>query len=322
MGNIIQNSSPVSLKSRTEMRKHRGQGGEISIIFYIFSILILVFAGAAYPQGLVVMAKKVSGELPLDPAGEIWQKAPSLEIPLAAQVMAKPRIYDSKIKSLSIRALHNTKDIAFLVEWADHARDASLDIGEFSDAVALEFPSSNARGKPHFAMGDEENASNIWYWKAAWQERLDGNKSYAAADDFAGGMQAGNPVSRRTSPVENINAQGFGSANEMEKAEVQNITGNGKWQSNKWKVVFKRALTTPESLNVSFKEGGVTPIAFAVWDGISGDRGGRKVVSTWYYVGLETEEKKTIYLYAVIALVAAAGIETGIIFGIRKKRRR
>lgn len=50
----------------------------------------------------------------------------------------------------------------------------------------------------------------------------------------------------------------------MERAEVQNITGSGTWQSGRWKVVFKRALATQENLNVKFREGGVTPVAFAV----------------------------------------------------------
>lgn len=307
---------------RRKIRMGNRKARKICIMFCLFSLLNFLVAGLAYPQGLIIMAKKVSGELPLDPAGEIWQKASPLEIPLAAQVMAKPRIYDSKIKSLNVRAVHNTRDIVFLVEWTDDSRDALLDIGEFSDSVALEFPSFNAKSKPHFAMGDEENASNIWYWKAAWQERLESRKSDTTADETGGGIYPGTAVQKRLSPIENISAQGFGSAKEMERAEVQNITGNGKWQSGRWKVVFKRALATQESLNVKFREGGVTPVAFAVWDGISGDRGGRKVVSTWYYVALETEDKKTVYIYAVMALVAAAGIEAGIIFWIRKKRRR
>lgn len=288
----------------------------------LLSVLcVLLFAGYVHSQGLIVMAKKVSGELPSDPKDGMWGKVVAINVPLVPQVMAKPRIYESKIKELKVRAMHNTKDIAFLIEWEDPSEDSTVDIDKFSDAVALEFPSQTAKEKPHFAMGDKENTVNIWFWKATWQKIVEEEKLYAMVDDFAGGIEAGNHVSKpRATPVENIIAQGFGSATDMEKAGNQNVTGKGLRDGNKWMVVFKRPLSSSEKFEALFKEGGVTPVAFAVWDGSNGERGGRKVVSTWYYVGLETEEKKTTYIYPVIAFVVTAAVLAGIIFLIRKKR--
>ncbi|MFN3395499.1 MAG: ethylbenzene dehydrogenase-related protein [Thermodesulfovibrionales bacterium] len=288
----------------------------------LFSVLcVLLFAGYVQSQGLVVMAKKVSGELPSDPKDGAWGKAVAINVPLVPQVMAKPRIYESKIKELKVRAMHNTKDIAFLIEWEDPTDDSSVDIDKFSDAVALEFPSQTAKEKPHFAMGDKENTVNIWFWKATWQKAVEGERLYAMVDDFAGGIEVGNPVSKqRAIPVENIIAQGFGSATDMEKANNQNVTGKGLRDGNRWIVLFKRPLSSSERFEALFKEGGVTPVAFAVWNGSDGERGGRKVVSTWYYVGLETEEKKTTYIYPIIAFIVTAAILAGIIFLVRKKR--
>jgi hypothetical protein len=302
-------------KSRNRIRDHA------SFVLSITLCLLLFIPGFTYAQGLIVMAKKVSGELPSDPKDGAWGRAVAINVPLVPQVMAKPRIYESKIKELKVRAMHNTKDIAFLVEWNDPTEDYAVDIDKFSDAVALEFPSQTAKEKPHFAMGDKENTVNIWFWKAAWQRGEEEGRLYAMVDDFAGGIEAGNPVSRpRTTPVENIIAQGFGSATDMEKADKQNVTGKGIRDGNKWLVLFKRPLSSSERFEALFKEGGVTPVAFAVWDGSEGDRGGRKVVSTWYYVGLETEEKMTTYIYPVITFLASAAILAGIIFLVRKKR--
>ncbi len=174
-------------------------------IFTLCSFICIFSFGVAYSQGLVIMAKKVSEELPLDPKDKIWTKADVITVPLAPQVMAKPRIYESRIKELKVRALHNTKDIAILIEWEDPTEDAALDIERFSDAVALEFPSQIAKAKPHFAMGDKENIVNIWFWKAAWQKKEEETRLYAMVDDFVPGIEAGNPVSRqRINPVENI----------------------------------------------------------------------------------------------------------------------
>lgn len=285
-------------------------------------VLSLLTAGPAYSQGLVFMAKKITGDLPLDPADGLWKNALSTEVPLAPQVMAKPRIYESKIKVLNVKALHNAREIAFLIEWADQTEDAVTDVDKFSDAVSLEFPSSSASAKPHFAMGDRDNTVNIWYWKAAWQRPQENGKGYATFDDFAGGIEVSNPVSKpRKSPVENIIAGGFGSATDMEKGGLQDISGIGKWQSNRWAVVFKRSMKSEDAFDVSFREGAVTPVAFAVWNGSDGDRGGRKVVSTWYYVGVETEAKKTIYIYPAIGFIAALGAEAGMIIAVRKRRK-
>jgi hypothetical protein len=288
----------------------------------LVSVLCILFiASLAYSQGLIVMAKKVSGELPSDPKDGMWGKAVAITVPLVPQVMAKPRIYESKIKELKVRAMHNTKEVAFLIEWEDPTEDYSVDIDKFSDAVAIEFPSQTAKEKPHFAMGDKENTVNIWFWKAAWQKAVDGEKLYAMVDDFAGGTQVGNPVSKpRATPVENMIAQGFGSATDLEKADIQNVVGKGVRDGNRWMVFFKRLLSSSEKFETVFKEGGVTPVAFAVWDGSERDRGGRKVLSTWYYVGLETEEKTATYIYPVIAFFVSSSVLVGIILLVRKRR--
>jgi hypothetical protein len=267
------------------------------------------------------MAKKVSGEIPLDPAAGVWTGASSIDVRLAPQAMAMPRIYESAVKELSVRAVHNTREIAFRLEWNDRTDDSVIDLDKFSDAAALQFPSSGAVAKPHFAMGDKENTVNIWLWKAAWQKPAPAEKVYATVDDFAPGVQAGNPLSKqRTSPVENIIARGFGSVTDREKAEALTVAGSGAWRSDGWAIVFKRALSTDDADAVRFTEGGVTPVSFAVWNGSEKERGGRKVVSTWYYIGLETEERKTTYFYPLAGFIAALGIEAGIIFGIRKRR--
>lgn len=308
----------MKIRQNAEKRTETNRPLKIGIML---CSMIMLLVSLAYSQGLVVMAKKVIGEIPSDPKDSMWAKAVAINVPLVPQVMAKPRIYESKIKELKVKALHNTKEIAFLVEWEDPTEDSTVDIDKFSDAVALEFPSQTTREKPHFAMGDKENTVNIWFWKAAWQRQQEEGRLYAMVDDFAGGIEVGNPVSKaRPVPVENIIAQGFGSATDLQKADNQNVSGKGVRDGNQWIVLFKRPIASSEKFEALFKEGGVTPVAFAVWNGSEGDRGGRKVVSTWYYVGLETEERTTTYIYPVIALITTSAILAGIIFLLRKRR--
>jgi DMSO reductase family type II enzyme heme b subunit len=65
--------------------------------------------------------------------------------------------------------------------------------------------------------------------------------------------------------------------------ETQQVFGKGTWIDGKWRVVFKRKFKGARG-NARFTRGKLTPVSFAVWDGKDGDAGGRKAVSTWYYV--------------------------------------
>jgi hypothetical protein len=190
-------------------------------------------------------------------------------------------------------------------------------------------------------MGDEENNVNIWYWKSIWQTpkgqtqpteeavkakeytphfRTD-EKTHIFVDDFLTGTLAGNPVSTPgRSPVENLVARGFTTITDNETDKNPKLSGFGQWKSDKWSVVFKRELASNDPFDVTFKEGSVVPVSFAVWNGAEAQRGGQKVLSTWYYVGLETEQKSTVYIYPIIAFLLAAAIEYAMILWIRARR--
>ncbi len=91
-----------------------------------------------------------------------------------------------------------------------------------------------------------------------------------------------------------------------------------------WRVVFTRALTTTDPNDAQFQLGTFPNIAFAVWDGKkleSGDlkeSGSQKAVTSWWYFNAEPPTNYSIYLYGLIAVVVAAGVEYVIIRKVRK----
>ena len=97
------------------------------------------------------------------------------------------------------------------------------------------------------------------------------------------GWGSGNLISAqvRTSPVEDLNAKGFGTLT-SQGASGQNVTGKGIWKDEKWSIVFIRTLDSKEKNDVPLKSGMTIPVAFAVWDGSLGDRNGQKMVTNWY----------------------------------------
>jgi len=280
----------------------------------------------------VVRVKLIQGEVPMDPLAPIWNTIPASEFPTSPQVHWQKRIGQVTVKSIKVRGVHNTKQIAFLLEYADPTQDPA-------DAAALEFMVGDK--KAHFAHGQpmaqvEGGPVNIWYWR---------NDTSGAAD---------------------MNAQGFGT---LKKQARQDVQAKGVWKDEKtkvrfkerklnlrkdakgelmkdpktgdplfdeetkvveqdvtgvWRVVFTRALTTTDPNDAQFQPGTFPNIAFAVWDGKkleSGDlkeSGSQKAVTSWWYFNAEPPTNYAIYFYGLIAVVVAAGVEYVIIRKVKK----
>ncbi|HKZ53841.1 MAG TPA: ethylbenzene dehydrogenase-related protein [Anaerolineales bacterium] len=280
--------------------------------------LVLTFLKVplASSQGVTLIAAQVSGDLPTaDFASPRWAEATAIEVPLSAQNAAKPMLLAAKIRSVTARALHNGRQIAILLEWADETKnDQMVRVQDFRDAVALQFPL--AEGQPFFCMGQQGGDVNIWHWKADWQadiaDRLDQESAYpdmyvdqypfaeasvglavgpATYEDanYLPALAAGNlfAAAEHASPVEDLIAGGFGSLT-SQPAEAQNVQGFGEWRDGKWQVIFSRDLTSTEAEDAKFTLGKVHSVAFAAWDGTNGERNGQKSTSQWVSLQLQS----------------------------------
>jgi DMSO reductase family type II enzyme heme b subunit len=231
-----------------------------ALVFYTLSL-----AGeevAQQPVGGKIAAKRISEDIPGNPEHDVWKQAVAFKIPLML-LWQKP---DSPQRVITVRALSNDSEIAFLMEWKDRTKNSFLDLDAFRDGAALQFP-VQGRSKPAFWMGEGPESNevvNIWFWKADLQEQI--NK----------GTQT-----KSNTPVENLIAGGFGTLTLTGKDSP--VFGKGIWKDGKWSVVFKRSFHGAKG-SANFATGFRSPIGFAVWDGGEGDVGGRKAVSTWYYV--------------------------------------
>ena len=252
---------------------------------------------------VVVKVKLVEGEeLPTEPSDEAWNKATPMELPLAGQILVSPRQWTQSIDAIRVRALYNSSDIAFLLEW-DDSTNKQEDV--FRDAVSVQFPTKipESLKKPYFAMGDSSGAVNLWSWKAYWKE---GFGAIVEAPETEPGT------------VSELNAKGVKNIT-VQPPESQNVTGKGVYQNGRWKVVFKRSLQTEDAKNdLQFEIGKLIPIAFAIWDGSNSDVAGLKSVSSWYYVILEKPVPKTVFIYVLFAIIMGASIEVWFIARLRR----
>ncbi len=259
--------------------------------------------------GTIVKSTFTDAALPNKPDDPMWEAIPSVAIPLAGQVIVKPRWQNPSVYTIFVKSVYNATEVAFLLEWDDKTKnishqepDAGDDTGDsyakvdadknralkLRDSVAIKLPVKSAGGpeKPHLLMGDPLRPINMLQWNSDWQEDTG-----------------------RTSPVEELNAKGSGKPPVAQDNASQTATGSGIWSDGRWKVVVKRSLVTNDKNDVQLTKGKLIPIAFSVWDGSNGEVGLRMSISSWYYLLLSVPANIMVYIYGVGAIGAAVAFE-------------
>lgn len=276
----------------------------------------LAWSPAAPASDFEIVAKHIgSGPLPtLNPNDPKWKSAAEAELWLLPQNMIAPSLIQLTIPWLKVRALCNDTDIAFRLEWPDPTQDYVLDIGGFSDGVAIEFPIGPADPSPFMGHpsqdGQPAGRVHIVHWKATWQVDMD--KGFQGVDqiypnawwdiypflngafpflteqsltaretlNYSPGAYVGNPVSltKRKTPVEELIAEGFGTLTTQPR---QDAWGVGLWRAGKWTVILARPKVSKDAMDSVLPMQGESKMAFAVWNGSDQDRGARKHYFPW-----------------------------------------
>ncbi len=298
----------------------------IRLVLAASLILAVILSFADIPivssQGLTIIAREISDPLPVnDPNSALWQEATAVEIVLSGQNITAPMSSIASVRTLTTRALWNDEQISILVEWEDETlNDQVVRPQDFRDSLALQFPL--VENQPFFCMGQQNGNVNVWHWKADWQadmlSRQDMETIYpnmyvdyypftttenaesVALDEYDDqnyltATAAGNLLAsaERSSSVEDLIAGGFGTLT-SQPADQQNVQGFGHWENGKWRVIFTRSVSSPESEDMNFIPGNIHSIAFAAWDGDNEERNGQKATSQWVSLSLGPETSQVI----------------------------
>jgi DMSO reductase family type II enzyme heme b subunit len=141
-------------------------------------------------------------------------------------------------------------------------------------------------------MGDDENPVHLWRW----------------------GSERNGAIELNANGVDQIEAQG---------ESGQQVTAKLKYDDGQYRLVFKRALSTPDQdLDIQFTPGKFIPLSFFAWDGANNETATRSSLSSWYYMLLEPTTPVTVFLYPFLALLLTGVAEWGFIRRIRKQKER
>ncbi|MCL4747522.1 MAG: hypothetical protein KJZ83_19225 [Burkholderiaceae bacterium] len=310
----------------------------------------LLAARRAHAQQKASLLAKSMAKIPTSPEDPEWENADALDIPLSPQAVVKPRVYETSITGVAVRALYDEDRLALRLEWGDAAEDSMKGGARaFRDALAVEFPSDPKQGIPFFGMGEPDRPVTIYQWKSDWQSNANNDVSekyprmvvdwypfsgrnpgeiaeaanYGAKEadkafltSWAAGNTLGDPVLQAQRSVEKLVARGFGTITPVAD-EQQDGVANAVWKNGKWMAV----LTIPRAQEkFTFARGQTVPVAFAAWDGAKGERGGEKAVSTWYFLSFEQPVSAWTYAAPLLVVAGAAAVEVAGLRGLRARR--
>ena len=260
-------------------------------------------------EGAPIVAKYVEGDLPaMNPRSNAWDDAEAALVPLVAQQIAQPFLEEARVHGLDVRALHNGIEVALLLEWNDDLVDDLDGIRRYHDAVAVQLPVTGGATPPALTMGAPGTPVHILQWRATWQRDIDsGGKTGVdqiypevvhdvmpddvlppeTAQLYWVGREAGNPLSQnvRSTPVEEVVAEGFGSATHLPN---QSARGHGLNEDGRWHVVVA-VPSARAGVGEALAPGTSWPVSFAVWLGSEENRGARKQIANWQTLVLENQ---------------------------------
>ena len=255
----------------------------------------------------VIRAVRVAGDLPGSADDPAWDAAPAMTFRLAPNIIKEPRLFTSLNDMVTVRALYNDSDIALRVDVDDRTYSvpgseleqqyALADVAATRDAIAVQIPAalSGTAEKPYFRQGDKRNPVNMWYWAAPSQD-----------PELPATTEIWDAKGQETAP--------------KPRADSSSLTANGAWRDGRWQVVFRRALETDAPQDLQFSEGVYTPIAFANWDGLNGEKGLRQSFTAWYWILLEPVENPTV-IYGIATLAAAFAALLFVLLAMAARRR-
>jgi mono/diheme cytochrome c family protein len=257
----------------------------------------------------VIHAPQVTGELPASPDDTVWAHIDRYWFPLVGQVIRKPRWFAPAVSGVWVQGVHNGAALALRVTWDDRSQSpdaawlpfaqrvletvARDDSGAaraepWPDQLAVQFPRRIPDGmeRPYFLMGTATDPVYQWRWT---------DQPRRAVAGLARGLEQFD-----TLPA------GPG---------AQAVFAHGEWR-----VVFTRALATPDTANdVQLETGRAIPVAFFAWDGSSGEHAARGAVSTWYFLALDRPTPPSVFVSPVVAMAVTLGL--GLVVVLRAQRR-
>lgn len=248
-------------------------------------------------RGSLIKPLRIEEPIPTDPDDPLWEKAESNWFPMMGQISFEQRLFTPSVTDITLKSLYNENEIGFKLIWDDRSKSktspADAKIQTYTDQVAIQFPEKLQPGgvkKPYFILGDEKLGVNLWNWRSE--------------DDR----------------VFETNANGILNG-EQEQGETD-LSGKGQFTNGQYRVVIKRPLqTSDKEKDIQFEVGEFYPIAFFAMDGTNGEIATKRSITPWYFLLMEPDVPKSVYLFPPVVVLIVFGVEFLLVRILKKNKK-
>ncbi len=261
----------------------------------------------------LLVVQRVDAEIDVSDPETLFANAPLSRFPLIGQIVEPGRNFYQSINNVDVRAVYNSQEVAFLVEWHDFTME---NVGSNSPTMEVPLWDEDNPGSAAAAGGEEEGgfwgveeeeeASEEDIWGADVVEDEGEDDFWGEGDDDAGdaagdgfsdaiGLQFPSklPTANRKpyfifgdtqSSVDfwfvdlakdaALADQYLGRGSDaLDISESDEIEITTSYDQGRWSVIFKRPLKARGG--ISLQEEMFVPIAFTAWDGFNRERGNK-----------------------------------------------
>ncbi|HBL31415.1 MAG TPA: hypothetical protein DD490_31710 [Acidobacteria bacterium] len=240
-----------------------------------------------------------------DKARELFASAAAAYFPVVGQITEPGRAFHPSANGVTVKAIYNARDIAFLVTWHDMRADVSG-----HNAPDLPVPPEEDKGEVAADPADEgggffgeeevtEEASADDFFgeeEGTADAGTESEFSDALALQFPATLPTGarkpyflfgdaqNPVDLWFVDLAKKVAtryKGAGS-DSLTLEEGEDVTAVASYDKGEWSVILKRSLRATGG--VTFAESQYVPVAFSLWDGAQRERGNKRGLTRWMYL--------------------------------------
>lgn len=260
----------------------------------------------------VVRAVLIEGEVPAGPDDSVWVGVERFYVPLAGQIIVKPRWFAPLVEGVWVQAVHNGEHLALRLAWGDPSASPDPSWQEWVDRVAaamtdadgpvpaqqgpdrlhVQFPLrlSDGMERPYFLGGDTRRPVYMWRWSSAPDRLEEGTARGLDRFVAAGG--------------------------------APQTTHAARFEHGQWQLQITRALETPDTASaLTFVPGRAIPMAFFAADGSNGELGLRGAVSAWYAVYLDVPTPAAAFVTPLVAMLLTAGFGVMVVWRAQRRDR-
>ncbi len=298
----------------------------------------------------LLQVKWSADELDLAKGKELFTDAPAAYFPIVGQVTEPGRSFHPSASGMTVRAIYNAKEIAFLLSWHDLRADTA---GRNAPDIAV--PPAEDQGDVEPAAG--ESTGDVWGEEAApaapapssggdtsggdiWGES-ETTATPAAGGEFSDAVAIQLPAQVPTGnrkpyflfgdqqnavdlwfvDLASKVAQRYSGAGSsaVTLVEGEDVSAVASYDHGEWSVVMKRALRATGG--VSFAESQFVPVAFSVWDGFQRERGNKRGLTQWMYLYTMPQETPSPFLPMLESALAVLAIEIALVAWVRRRER-